>query len=197
MNILAFVDLHGSRRAFEHLAKRAEESDLLLCAGDISLWERGLEKIFSFFENLNKPLLIIPGNHENAESMLAAAGKFKFIAFLHKASYEFHDMVFFGYGGGGFASQDKNLESISKKFISTIKPGQKKITFSHAPPYGTALDFLQGVGHRGCISTRKLIEDVNPLVHICGHLHENWGKQDKIGNTVIINPGPQGIILKV
>ncbi len=36
---------------------------------------------------------------------------------------------------------------------------------------------------------RKLIEDIKPLVVLCGHVHESRGI-DKLGSTVIVNPGP-------
>jgi len=38
---------------------------------------------------------------------------------------------------------------------------------------------------------------MNPVLVLCGHFHENFRKQDKIKNTLIINPGPDGTIINV
>ena len=36
---------------------------------------------------------------------------------------------------------------------------------------------------------RRFIEDKEPFVVFCGHIHEAKGK-DRIKNTIIVNPGP-------
>ncbi|WP_252901414.1 metallophosphoesterase family protein [Vulcanisaeta sp. JCM 14467] len=60
---------------------------------------------------------------------------------------------------------------------------------SHYPPYGTNVDKAWNGEHIGSKSVRKLIEDIKPLVVLCGHVHESRGI-DKLGSTVIVNPGP-------
>jgi len=110
-------------------------------------------------------------------------------------SYKINEYVFFGYGGGGFTLVDKNFEKIIKKF-KTIKKGSKVILITHAPPYDTTLDRLDHMDHLGSKSIKKFIEEVQPVLNICGHLHENAGNIDKIKKTKIINPGT-GAILEV
>ncbi len=68
---------------------------------------------------------------------------------------------------------------------------------SHAPVYGTKLDYLEGLGHRGNKSLRKVILDIKPKIALCGHLHENAGKIDKAGITIVLNPGPLGKIIEI
>ena len=67
---------------------------------------------------------------------------------------------------------------------------------THQPPYKTKLDKLQS-GYAGNSSLRKLIEKTQPKLNICGHLHENENKQDKIKSTLIINPGNKGIVIEI
>ena len=66
MKILAFVDTHGSDKAINKIREKAkkENADILICAGDVSVFEQNLEKILKKLDSLNKPVLIIPGNHD-------------------------------------------------------------------------------------------------------------------------------------
>ncbi len=196
MKLLCFVDTHSNTKAINHLLKISKKVDILVCAGDITNWGEGLKSILKKFEKLKKIMLIIPGNHESEEEMHEACKNLKYVINLHKGAYFEGEFAFFGFGGGGFAMEDKNFEKISKKFFKDAK-GKKIILITHAPPFGTKLDNLPGLGHRGCMSIRKFIEDAQPLVHICGHLHETAGSVDKIGKTIIVNPGPHGRIIEL
>jgi hypothetical protein len=198
MKLLAFVDVHGNKRALKSIISKSKKKnpDLLICAGDISLFGRDLKKIISQFKKLDKPLIILPGNHEEGENLRKICSKFKFIIYLHKASYKINDYLFFGYGGGGFSMKDKGFERLSEKFRKTIKK-EKVILVTHAPVYRTRLDIIPGLGHRGNKSIRRFVKKVKPVLVICGHFHENNGVVDTLGKTIIMNPGPYGKIIKV
>lgn len=58
----------------------------------------------------------------------------------------------------------------------------------HNPPFGTAVDKVRGGISVGSRTVRKFIEDVQPEVCLTGHIHEARAV-DKIGRTVIVNPG--------
>lgn len=197
MKILAFTDMHGMHGYAKVLLLKAADADLLVCAGDISDWGQDVEKQIRLFEKLGKPFLIIPGNHEDEDILRKICQKISFCCYLHKGSYELGNYIFFGYGGGGFSERDKEFERIAGKFKAALPPGKKVIVVTHGPPYGTKLDLLQGAGHRGCKSLRDFLLDVRPMLHICGHLHENAGNIDKVGVTTVINPGPEGRIIEI
>lgn len=63
------------------------------------------------------------------------------------------------------------------------------ILLSHQPPYGTKCDRVLKIRHVGSRAIRKLIEDWQPDLVLCGHIHESAGT-DRIGKTRVINPGP-------
>jgi len=196
MKIFAFTDIHGDTKLIDKILQqiKKESPNLLICAGDLSDFSTNLKNLILKFKITKVPLLIIPGNHETPEEIRQICKKTKFAIPLHSGSYEINDFIFFGYGTGGFNRIDKDFEKIIPKFKKTIKGNKKIILITHAPPYKTKLDKLQHVGYQGSESIRKFIETINPIIHICGHLHENAGNIDKIKTTIILNPGDGKII---
>ena len=184
MKILTFVDIHGNKTAVERIVKLAEKADILVCAGDLTYFGENLNKILKRLEKIKKPLLIIHGNHETEEQFKKAEKKFKFIKFIHNKLYTINNYSFFGYGGGGFKTEDKTLESLTSK----IKTKKILILVTHQPPYNTKLDLINKQ-HTGSKSILKFIKELKPKLNICGHLHENINKKDKINKTFIVNPG--------
>ncbi|MBI2102033.1 metallophosphoesterase [Candidatus Woesearchaeota archaeon] len=201
MKILAFTDIHGSLTALkriEHKTK-AQNPDLLVCAGDISIFEHGIVGLLRRLNRLNKKIIIIHGNHEDDSTFIKLSKSFKNIIFIHRSHYIESNALFLGYGGGGFALVDKKFEKIvAKKFEKIIKnnPDKNIILVTHAPPYKTRLDKLVQ-GHCGNKSIRDFVKNNKIDLLICGHLHENFRKEDKIKRTKIINPGPFGRIIKI
>jgi len=164
----------------------------LICCGDISNFGKNLNKIFLFLKKVNKPLLIVNGNHETNENINDFSKIYNYIINLHNNIYSTNDYEFYGWSGGGFSIKDEKLE----KVIDKIKFNKKLIFISHTSPYKTKLDALNH-DHVGSASIRKFIEKHRPILHFCGHLHENEGKRDRINNTLIINPGPYGKIINL
>ena len=198
MKILAFTDLHANFKAFksiENLVKQ-EDPDLLIDCGDISIFENELEYLVSRIAELGKKCLIIHGNHESSGRFAEACKEHKNIIFLHNNVQRIGKYLFFGWGGGGFSLRDKAFEEAAKKSMTDLRKDDKIILLTHAAPYGTDVDYLFGE-HAGNKSIRKFIEKYNPIIALCGHLHENNGKSDKIASTKVINPGPMGRIIVI
>ena len=192
MKIVAFVDSHGSVTAFKKLKKLVKEHkpDLILCAGDISIFGDNLDYVMHEISRLQIPSFIIHGNHESESEMRNACSLFKNTHFIHKKIMTVDDFIIFGYGGGGFSLRDKHFEHFThrrhRKFVD-----KKLILLTHAPPYGTKLDNIMG-SFCGNKSFTDFIKTYKPILAISGHIHENEGKQDKIDGTKIVNPGPFG-----
>ena len=198
MKIFAFVDVHGNKKIIDDIIKNVKKNDpdLLICLGDLSEFGQKSEELLEKFRILNKPMLIIPGNHDEYE-LKKAAKKFDFCIYLHKGAYKVNNIIFFGYGGGGFSFEEPELEFIAKKFKSELKKEDKIIILSHAPVYGTKTDYMDGLGHRGNRSLLKIIKEIKPMLVLCGHFHENAGKTDKVDSTIILNPGPSGKFIEI
>jgi len=91
-----------------------------------------------------------------------------------------------------FKKHKKILERLFKKF----KKENKKIIFvSHIAPYQTKLDKIGKKAHKrvrgkhfGSKLAKRIIKQQKPLLAFGGHIHESAGK-DKIGKSIVINPG--------
>ncbi len=198
MRLLAFVDVHGNKKAINGLIElsKKENPDALVCSGDISNFSSDLEEIIRSFKSAGKPLLIIPGNHEDENELNQLCKNFDFCIDIHKNVYKIGNYLFIGFGGGGFSFEDYEFEAFIRKIKNKISKEDKIILVTHAPIYGTKVDIIPGLGHRGCKSYRKFVEVFKPVVVICGHLHETEKISDKIGKTLIINPGKYGKIIE-
>ncbi len=68
--------------------------------------------------------------------------------------------------------------------------GPRLVLASHYPPCGTNVDKAWNGGvHIDSRPVHRLIERVKPLAILRVHVHEFRGV-DKLGNTIIVNPGP-------
>jgi Icc-related predicted phosphoesterase len=135
---------------------------------------------------------------------------------MHR-NHEFNNFNFIGYGlsSGGeklkrkgthrklnlsykeFGILKKSLKRVFEKLSFAHKKRNKKfptIFISHNIPYNTKLDIGKDKNsyaygkHLGSYVARKFCEKNEPLICIGGHVHEGKGK-DKIGKTLVINPG--------
>jgi hypothetical protein len=202
MKILAFTDVHAYLPSINKILIKAkkEKPDLMICAGDLTWFGNGLEIVKKL--NIGVPLLMIPGNHEIPEEISFLAKRFPFVKNIHLQSFFLRNYLFLGCGGGGFTQHHAEFEQSEEKFAKTIKQlkiqdhPNKVILVTHQPPYKTKTDFIFGE-YAGSKSIRKFIEKYQPALCITGHLHENFGKKDKIGQTLIVNPGPDGMIIEV
>src|SRR3989344_5431199 len=145
MKILAFSDLHSDKDKLKKLIRKieAEDPDVIISSGDTSNFGRNLNGIISEIKKTKRLLLIIPGNHES-EGEIKKFSDNKQIINLHKKSYGINNVIFFGYGSGGFSRKEKEFELVSEKFMKTIKKDLKIILITHSPPYGTKIDFIPG-----------------------------------------------------
>ena len=194
MKILAVSDLHGKiKPLIDYLEKN--RVDLIIIAGDITNFgpvELG-EEILNEISSFNTPVLAIPGNCD-PDSIYVNMDNSQAIN-IHARGTIMKNIGICGFGGSNPTPFDTPLEfeeieiyDEARKAIEGIN-GQKITLFvTHAPPYGTKTDLLPNGSHVGSESIRKIIEEFQPTLNICGHIHEAAGT-DKIGKTKIINPG--------
>lgn len=202
MNILAVSDPHGDSTAMRKIASSAKKADIVLIAGDLTLFERDLRKILSRLNRIKKPVLVIPGNHESPALLKRESERYRHIFYIDCGYYLVDNYLFMGCAGNGFARNDPEFRRCTKKFEKHLMDRRKKIKdlkyilMTHALPYKTKVDYMYG-GHFGNKTVRDFIVWTQPDLAVCGHFHETFGKRDKIKKTIVMNPGPFGKIIKL
>ncbi len=197
MKILTFVDTHGELKALKKLKKKAEKVDLIICAGDISMFSNKLFYFMQQIDSFGKPVLMVHGNHESVDEMKELSKKLKNTIIIHDSIYKIDNYVFFGWGGGGFALRDKKFEKhINKKFKKYCTKEFKTILVTHAPPYGTKLDIVYHE-HVGSKSIFEFVYKNDVTYVVCGHIHDCNKRRDVIKKTPVLNTGGDGIIIEV
>lgn len=197
MKILAFTDFHASVTALKHINTiiKKHKPDLAICCGDITVFEQHIDAVMKRLGNINTPLLLIHGNHEEPEIVNKLSKKYSNITFLHKRTTTINNTIFIGYGGEGFIRRDKTFEQFMKIIDKKIRTAQQAVLITHQPPYGTNLDSIHNdyVGNQSFTTCIK--QHPNIILALSGHIHETFGKKDKLNNTTLLNPGPFGTLI--
>jgi Icc-related predicted phosphoesterase len=68
-----------------------------------------------------------------------------------------------------------------------LKGARRKVVVTHQPPFGV-LDTLYSGQPSGCRSLRRFLEDYQPDLLLCGHIHEARGEA-RLGRTAVVNVG--------
>jgi Icc-related predicted phosphoesterase len=105
----------------------------------------------------------------------------------------------------GDLSEEELLSKLEKTTSSLTDPENSIFNF-HCPPYDTQIDLAPkldenlrpiltpggepDMGHAGSTSVRQMIQRLQPLAGLHGHIHESRGLS-KIGRTPCFNPGSE------
>ena len=99
------------------------------------------------------------------------------------------------FGFSTVAAEDAEFRKISREWYGKYQD-EKVILVTHGPPSGTKIDLLEK-RQVGNYDYRKFIERIKAKLMICGHIHETAGVQDKVGKTIVINPGWEGMVIEL
>ena len=189
MKLLSISDLHGDAREVGGI----KEADVLVICGDITHFE-GREKAMELLASFKdaKRILAVPGNCDKYDVNDALV---ELDADLHARGRIIENIGFFGLGGSNATpfntpqeyTEDELWDFIMKGY-GQVEDAPLKVFVTHTPPINTKVDDAGGGRHAGSTSVRKFIEEYQPDLVLCGHIHEAQG-QDTIGKTVIVNSG--------
>lgn len=202
MKVLFFVDTHGSNSRLHKIIEKSLEADLIVCGGDFTIFEHEMKRVLRELNSIGKPILIIHGNHETASSVMIECEQLTNMHFIHRTYYVAEHLIFYGHGGGGFSSRDEKFTHDSELFIEELNKLSAKnerkyhiVLVTHAPAYGTAVDYIDT--HVGSKSIAEFILKHEPILAMSGHIHETAGSEDKLNKTRLINPGWDGMIIEL
>jgi len=196
MKLLLFSDLHNDFRTASKLVELSNAVDVVVGAGDFCVARRGLDEIITPLSVITKPTVLVPGNSESDEELFQACRAWKSARVLHGSRVTIAKIPFFGIGGGipitpfGSWSYDFSEEEAYDLLRDCPSGG---VLISHSPPAGV-LDLSSDGRSLGSQAVRETILIKKPNLVVCGHIHGSAGQIDRIGETTVINAGPQGII---
>jgi Icc-related predicted phosphoesterase len=194
MKILALTDIHGSyKKAVEIIAKHP--SDVVIMGGDLTTvgTVREAEGALREMQSFAGRLLCVAGNMDLPahDDLLARLG-----ISLNGRGVMVDGTGFFGVSAAPISPlhtpYEITEEEIGKRIRSgylPVKDCSVTIFVPHAPPYGTKVDIIHSGIHVGSTAIRDFIEQAQPTVAVCGHIHEARG-QDSLERTKIVNCGP-------
>jgi len=199
MKLLLFSDIHCSIDHCRELVRKSSSVDVVIGAGDLGLVRKGLRETIEALREIQKPTILVPGNSESREELENACQGWESAKVLHGSGVELLGVPFYGVGGGipvtpfGDWSYDFT-EQEATKLLSECP--QKCILVTHSPPKGAA-DISSSGQSFGSQAIRETILEKNPLLCVCGHIHESAGSHAKIGSTTVVNAGPNGIFWEI
>jgi uncharacterized protein len=197
MKILAFTDIHGSYERVDQIIQSESGADGIIVGGDLTTYglpEEG-EKAIRVFQNNGMPVFAVAGNmdspefdkrHEDMGVSINAKGMM------------LGEVGLFGVSASPFTPMHTPYEIEEDEIARRAEMGWNdiavarwKIFVPHAPPRDTKLDKITLGRHVGSTAVRAFIEQRQPDVVVCGHIHEARGI-DTIGKTKIVNCGTAG-----
>ncbi len=188
MRLLAASDIHGAVRMLKYMLEK-EDADILVLAGDLSnnsLSEaREALQVASRYE---MQVVFVPGNMDPPDllHMRSLEGAIN----IHGKVVNVLGLNLGGFGGGGISPFNTPIEFDERTIWKNLSDLVNiDVLVSHVPPYGTKLDVVRSGMHVGSKSLLKFLKENQPILCICGHIHESHGV-DFIGRTISINPGP-------
>jgi uncharacterized protein len=198
MKILSTGDLHGDRSLAERLAKKAEDegADLVLICGDITFFDQEPKGLIGPFLARKQKVLFVPGNHDSFATADVLSKVYP-VKNLHGYAATYDGIGIFGCGKANIGMEQLDEEEIHK----TLKKAQrevgslkKQVMVTHVHPSGSMAERMTRF-FPGSTGVRKAIEELQPDVAFCCHVHEAEGIEERIGKTRVINVGRRGFIL--
>jgi Icc-related predicted phosphoesterase len=196
MRILAFSDLHRDLAGAERLVERSRDADVVVCAGDLASVHRGLAETVQALRPIAAPTVLVPGNNETDAALREACRGWEGGTILHGEAFELDGVTFYGLGAGvpvtPWEWSFDLTEDEAAEMLEACPEGAVLVV--HSPPLGHA-DESQG-RNLGSAAVRDAIKERRPRLALCGHIHEAWGTESAIGETRIVNLGPEGVTLE-
>lgn len=187
-------DIHDDMKNFNKIPE-LNSADGIIVTGDLTATggKEQAKNVMDLILKLNKPVLAQIGNMDRVEVN----------EWLTEKQYNLHkfyreltpEIGIFGVGGSTptpFGTPSEFPESTIASWLDEswqrIRKYPHTVLVSHNPPKDTNCDVIPNNIHVGSIAVREFIEEAQPDICLCGHIHEARSV-DKIGRTVVVNHG--------
>ena len=192
--MVCLSDTHGLHRQLT-----VPDGDILIHAGDLTLFDQSPSSSLALMEDVNAWLgelphrhkVVIAGNHdlvfqqepETARRLLTNAH------YLENSGVLLEGLHFWGspitpvVDGMAFATPRGEA---SRKVWDQI-PNATDILITHGPPCGTGDQVEPWSKHLGCLTLTAAVQRIQPRLHVFGHVHGGYGQQTNRAGTLFVN----------
>jgi len=198
VRLLAFSDLHRDLGQAAELVAMSAEADVVIGAGDFASMHEGLGETIDALAAIETPTVLVPGNNETEQALREVATNWSAATVLHGSGMTIDGVEFYGLGAGIPVtpwewSFDLDDDAASEMLADCP---DSAILVLHSPPQDHC-DSNGGDMHFGSPALLRAIEEKTPRVAVCGHIHESWGCESRIGGTPVRNLGPKGTWIEI
>ena len=192
MKVLAFSDLHRDVDAVQRIVAESQQADVIIGAGDFATCGLGAEDTLSVLKTLNMPVIMVSGNHDNTGALLELCDDWENGHLLHGTGIAIDGVEFFGLGDAVPERHDEDwnqslTEDVAAEMLQACPVGAVLVT--HTPPFGYC-DLQRNGAHEGSVAICNSIKTRQPILNLCGHIHNSWNTTAMVGNTQVYNLGP-------
>lgn len=198
MKLLAFSDLHRDLGQGAKLVEMSADADVVIGAGDFASVHEGLGETIAALAAIETPTVLVPGNNETVDALRDAAAGWSAATVLHGEGTTIEGVAFFGLGAGiPVTPWEWSFDLDDDSATAMLEPcPDGAVLVLHSPPRGHCDGGPDGT-HFGSPALLAAIEAKQPPLAVCGHIHEAWGCQSRIGETPLRNLGPAGTWIEV
>jgi len=198
VKLLAFSDLHRDLDQAAQLVTMSAKADVVIGAGDFASMHEGLGETIDALATIETPTVLVPGNNETEQALREAASGWSAATVLHGSGTEIDGIEFFGLGAGIPVTPWEWSFDLDDEAASAMLAGcpEGVVLVLHSPPR----DHCDSNGtdmHFGSPALLRAVEEKNPRIAVCGHIHESWGCESRIGSTPVRNLGPKGTWIEI
>lgn len=199
MKILAAGDLHDDQEGVRKLAEEAEKENvgIVIINGDISNFGDLAKGMIKPFLDKGKKVAFVAGNHDVPGITEVLKEKYKILD-IQNESVIYDDVGIFGCGGANILHMNFTADEDMFNYLSNgfryVKTAGKKVMVTHIHPKGSMIEKFSFPGSE---AVTKAIYEFKPDIHICGHIHEMEGFEEKMGKTRVICVGSRGKIIEL
>jgi hypothetical protein len=191
--LLALADIHHAFSRVTEILDRVGPVDAIVLAGDLTTngTPEDVEQAIALWRPRAAHLLAVSGNMDSPaiDRVLEKLG-----VSLDGRCARVDDVAFHGCSaaplsvGTPYEIPEAEITARLERGHVAADGAARRVVVPHAPPHGT-LDRTWIGTHAGSHAVGDFIRRTQPLLVLCGHIHEARG-QDRIGETLVVNCGP-------
>lgn len=194
MRLLCITDIHSDVDRFENILANEPPADLLIIGGDFTNFGKPpeVDHLLDLAQAHTPRVLAVAGNCDSPEiDQLLLEREVS----LHTRGVRINDIGFFGLSamppwmGNMYEFTEEELDRLLAMSYAQAAGSSRYVMVPHCPPRNSGVDRNSAGVHVGSTAIRSWVDQVKPILVVCGHIHEARG-QAKIGDTVVVNCGP-------